>query len=208
MVTSLVNGNEHATYYPGSKQFLLKLVADRSTEKLLGGQAVGAGDACKRIDVLATALSFGATLDEVANLDLAYAPPYNSAIDPVHHGVNTIRNKQSGLARSLTPVELKSKLKKNDDFVLLDVRSPAEWKEKRIEARQAKHIELDKLREKLDDLPRNKEIVTLCHSSVRAYQAERILEGAGFEDVKFMDGSLVGWPYETSKPEKRKAATG
>ncbi len=204
IVTSLVLGQEHATYYPGAKQFLLKLIADKATNKFLGGQAVGAGDVGKRIDVLATALSFGANSDDIANLDLAYAPPYNSAFDPVHHGANTIRNKQSGLARSLVPSEVKNKLEREEDFVLLDVRSPAEWKEKRIESQQSTFMKLDELREKQNLLPKDKEIVTICHSSVRAYQAERILEGEGFSDVKFMDGSLVAWPYDTSKTKKIK----
>jgi len=201
VATSLVLGNEHAAYYPGSKQFLLKLIADKNGGRVLGGQMVGLGDVSKRLDVLATALSFGATVNDLANLDLAYAPPYNAALDPLHHAANTLRNKQSNLAKALTPGEVKTKLERGDDFILLDVRSQAEWKEERIETRQSTLIPLDKLRERLVDLPRDKEIITLCHSSVRAYQAQRILEGAGFTKVKFMDGSLVAWPYQTSKAE-------
>ena len=196
-VISLVPGYEHATYYPGSQEIMVKLIAEKSSGRLLGGQVVGPGDTSKRIDVLATALTFGATVNDLANLDLAYAPPYNSAMDPVHSAANVIRNKQSGHARALTPAEVKKKLENGDDFILLDVRSPAEWKARRIEARQVRLLPLPELRKRLNELPRDAEIVTMCRSSVRAYQAQRILEGAGFSNVKFMDGSIAGWSYDT-----------
>lgn len=202
VVTSLVPGYEHATYYPKGKEILVKLVAEKSSGKLLGGQVVGPGDTAKRIDVLATALSFSATVDDLANTDLAYAPPYNSALDPLHNAANVIRNKQSGLARALTPMEVERKLKSGDDFILLDVRSPGEWASYRIEAPQARLLPLRELRHKLDKLPRDAEIVIFCQTSVRAYQAQRILDGAGFKDVKFMDGSIASWPYELSAERK------
>lgn len=195
VVTSLVPSFEHATYYPGSKEILVKLLAEKSTGRLLGGQVAGPGETAKRIDVLATALNFGANVDDLANLDLAYAPPYNSALDPLHNAANVIRNKQSGLAKALTPINVKNKLDNQEDFVFLDVRSPLEWKECRIEAPQARLIPLGKLRANLKSLPEDAEIVIFCRSSVRAYQAQRILEGAGFKNVKFMDGSIAAWPY-------------
>jgi NADPH-dependent 2,4-dienoyl-CoA reductase/sulfur reductase-like enzyme/rhodanese-related sulfurtransferase len=203
VVTSLVPSYEHATYYPKGREILVKLVADRASGKLLGGQVAGPGDADKRVDVLATALTFGATVDNLANIDLAYAPPFNSALDPLHNAANVIRNKRSGHARALSPVEVEKKLESGEDFILLDVRSPGEWYTNRIETPQTRLIPLRELRQKLDKLPRDAEIVTYCHTSVRAYQAQRILEGAGFKDVKFMDGSIASWPYEIS--EERKA---
>jgi len=205
VVTSLVPGYEHATYYPKGKEILVKLVAEKSNGKLLGGQVVGPGETAKRIDVLATALSFSATVDDLANTDLAYAPPYNSALDPLHNAANVIRNKQSGLARALNPMEVESKLKRGDDFIFLDVRSPGEWAAYRIEAPQARLLPLSELRQNLDKLPGDAEIVIFCHTSVRAYQAQRILDGAGFKDVKFMDGSIASWPYELSTERKTPA---
>ena len=175
-------------------------MAEKSTGRLLGGQAVGTGDTSKRIDVLATALACRATVADLARLDLAYAPPYNSAMDPVHNAANVIRNKQDGYARALTPAQVRQKLEAGEDFILLDVRSPAEWHAQRFEAPQAKLVPLPELRRRLDELPRDKEIVTFCRTSIRAYQAQRILDGAGFKNVKFMDGSLAGWPYELEAP--------
>jgi NADPH-dependent 2,4-dienoyl-CoA reductase/sulfur reductase-like enzyme/rhodanese-related sulfurtransferase len=197
-IICLTGGTEHAGYYPGSRDFVVKLVADSENNKVLGGQFVGPGDVSKRLDVLVTAISFGATVDDLANLDLAYAPPYNGAIDPVQHAANTIRNKQVNLARGISPMEVKAKLDRDDDFILLDVRSPIEWRGFHIEAKQSQLIPLDKLREKMGDLPRDKEIVILCHTSVRAYIAQRILDGGDFKNVKFMDGSLIAWPYQTT----------
>jgi len=196
VVTAIVPGYEHATYYPKSKEVLVKLIAEKATGRLLGGQVVGPGEAAKRVDVLATALTFGATVNDLANLDLAYAPPYNSALDPLHHAANVIRNKQSGHARALTAMEVKSKIDRGDDFILLDLRSPQEWADHRLEAVQVKLLPINELRARLDELPGNAEIVTFCRSSIRAYQAQRILDGAGYKSVVFMDGSIAGWPYE------------
>jgi len=203
--TCLVPGLEYASYYPNGKEILVKLVVESSTGRLLGGQVVGLGETAKRIDVLATALTFGATVDELANLDLAYAPPYNSAVDPLHDAANVIRNKHAGYAKTLTPMEINNKIKQGDDFVFLDVRSSSEWESNRIEAPQVRLIPLNELRKSLDVLPKEMEIVTFCQTSRRAYQAQRILDGAGFKNVKFMDGSIDAWPYEISSNEPRAA---
>ena len=197
ILISLVPSYEYATYYPNGKEILVKLVAEKSNGRLLGGQVVGPGDTAKRTDVLATALTFGATVDDLANLDLAYAPPYNSAMDPSHNAANIIRNKQSGYAKTITPMEVKNRLENGDNFVLLDVRSPGEWDTCRIEAKQAKMLPLRELRKRLGELSKDEEIVILCRTGVRAYQAQRILDGAGFRNVKFMDGSIDAWPYDT-----------
>jgi NADPH-dependent 2,4-dienoyl-CoA reductase/sulfur reductase-like enzyme/rhodanese-related sulfurtransferase len=205
VITCLIPGQDHAKYYPGFKEIIIKLIAKKNSGKLLGGQVIGPGEVAKRIDVLATALSFGATVDDMSNIDLAYAPPYNSAMDPLHNAANVIRNKRSGLAESLTPIEVEDKIKSGQKFILLDVRSESEWQNNRINAPQAKLMPLDKLRQNMDTLPKEMEIVTLCQSSIRAYQAQRILKGAGFSNVKFMDGSISIWPYEsTGQPDKRK----
>jgi len=193
---SLIPGNEHATYYPGNREFLLKLVAEKSTGRLLGGQVVGPGEGAKRIDVLATAISLGATVEDLSGLDLAYAPPFNSAMDPVHNAANVARNKQSGMAVSLTPRQVREKIDNGEDFVLLDVRNQDEWDAVRIEAKQARLLPLPELRRRLGELSVDDEIVILCKTSIRAYQAQRILLGAGFRNVTFMDGSINGWPYE------------
>ncbi len=201
VITALVPSFDHATYYPGARDIMVKLVAEKSSGRLLGGQVIGTGDVSKRIDVLATALTLGADVDVLANIDLSYAPPYNSAMDPLHHAANVIRNKQSGYARALTPKEVKGKMDRGEKFVLLDVRSNAEWRAQRIEAPQVKLLPLPELRKRLGELSREDEIIIMCRTSIRAYQAQRILDGAGFKNVKFMDGSISAWPYDTSRSQ-------
>lgn len=196
IVTSLVPNTDHATYYPDAKNILVKLITEKPSGRLLGGQIVGVGDVAKRTDVLATAITLGAKIEDLANLDLGYAPPYNSAMDPLHQAANVIRNKRDGYARSLTSQEVKNKLDKNEKFVLLDVRSQSEWDAKHIDAPQVKLIPLSELRQRLSELAKDDEIVTLCRTSVRAYIAQRILDGAGFKNVCFMDGSLSAWPFK------------
>jgi rhodanese-related sulfurtransferase len=172
------------------------MVADAKTRKVLGVQVVGPGEAAKRVDVIATALSFGATLEDVANLDLGYAPPYSGALDNIIHAANILRNKLDGVARTLSPLEVKEKMDAGETFVLLDVRGPAEYEAMRIEDERVRLIPLGKLRASLGDLPQDAEIIPFCKISLRGYEAQCILEGAGYKNVRFMDGGVVGWPYE------------
>jgi NADPH-dependent 2,4-dienoyl-CoA reductase/sulfur reductase-like enzyme/rhodanese-related sulfurtransferase len=196
VITSLVPGPEYANYYPGGKQILVKLVTEKTSEKILGVQVAGPGEVAKRIDVIATLLTCGGRLEDLANLDLSYAPPYNSAMDLLHNAANVIRNKKSGQAKTLTPMELIAKLDNNDDFVLLDVRNEEEWKMVHFDVHQAQLLPLPELRKRLGELSPDDEIVIFCHTSVRAYQAQRLLEGAGYRNVKFLEGSLSTWPYD------------
>ncbi len=187
---------------PGFKDVVLKLIADRKTGKVLGGQGTGKGELAKRIDVLATAITFGATVENLADLDLAYAPQFNTPMDILHGAANTIRNKMDGLADSVTPVELKAKLDCSDDFLLLDVRGPKEWEAWRIDCQQGKLVPQNVLTSKLDELPKDKKIVTTCRGGTRAYQAARMLKCAGFDRVEFLEGSMIAWPYEAFGGEK------
>jgi rhodanese-related sulfurtransferase len=174
---------------------VLKLIADPNSGKVLGMQAVGTGDVAKRVDVMATLLSFGGTVRDLTELDLAYAPPYSSAVDILQHAANVIDNKISGVAHSITPTEVKKKIDAGEDFVLLDVRGPKEVEVMSLKNPRVVNIPLGKLRERVGELPRDAEIITFCKVSLRGYEAQRILDGEGFTNVKFMDGGLVGWPY-------------
>lgn len=194
-LTALVPGPDRAHYYPTAATLLVKLVADAASGRLLGAQALGPGDAVKRIDVLATALTFGATIDHLPDLDLGYAPPYSSAVDPLAHAANVLRNKRDGLAKALTPQELKAKLDTNAPVVLLDVRTPPERDQGQLRDPRVVWIPLGQLRNRLAELPRDREIVCFCKVSQRGYEAQRVLDGEGFANAKFLDGGLVAWPY-------------
>ena len=195
VVVALNPTTDKAHFYPTHARTFLKMIADRETGRVLGLQAVGPGEGIKRIDVVATALQFRATVDDIAALDLGYAPPYAGAVDLVAHTANIIRNKICGIAASVTPAEVKAKLDRGEDFVWLDVRSPAEFEADHIDDPRVKLIPLGNLRKRLDELPKDKEIVVFCQISLRAYEAHRILRAASLH-AKFMDGGIVAWPYE------------
>lgn len=191
--TVLSPSHDKAHFFPGAKPIVLKLVAERNSGRILGLQAVGEGKVDKRLDAAATAITFGATAEQVAQLDLAYAPPYSAAMDNLIVAADILKNKLAGHARGISAHEVKRMLDDGDDFILLDVRSPAEFGEVCIKG--AKLIPLGILREKLHELPKDKEIITYCKISLRGYEAQKILDAAGFENTKFLDGGILAWPY-------------
>ena len=193
-VSILAPGPDRVHHYPGASPIVIRLVADRGSRRLLGGQIVGPGDVAKRIDTLVAAISMGASVDQLANFDLAYAPPFASAMDPLIQAANTLRNKLDGLAVSLDPLEVIDLRQRKRDFLFLDVRSPGEHREIRIPG--ARLMPLGSLREKLAELPKDKLIVPFCKLSLRGYEAQCILSAAGFTNVRFMEGGILGWPAE------------
>ncbi|GAB6156884.1 FAD-dependent oxidoreductase [Desulfotomaculum varum] len=183
-------------YHPSSNKILLKMIADKKSRRLLGIQGIGKGEVAKRIDVAATMIYYGGTLDDLLNIDLGYSPPYNTPIDPMVHTGMALKNKLEGVALTYTPAEVKEKLDRGDDFILLDVRTAPQFNMRHIEDPRIQQLALGELRQKLDQVPRDKEIVTVCVMGSRAYEASRILQGAGFTNVKFMEAGMEGWPYD------------
>ena len=194
-ITVLNPAPDRAHYHPEAKLIIIKLIVDKKTRKILGAQIVGPGDVAKRIEVVITSITNKATIDDMANYDLAYAPPFSPAIDNILVTAHIAQNKLDGITKSISPIEVKNKIDKNEDFTLLDVRSPQEFEQMRIDDPRVKLIPLGKLRESLHELDKNKEIITFCKLSLRGYEAQRILEGAGFKNVKFLDGGVICWPY-------------
>jgi len=196
-VAIIVPANDKAHYYPGSKRTIIKLIAEKDRGLLLGAEIVGDGVIDKRIDVVASALTGSTTIEQLSKYDLSYAPPYSSPMDPVITAANVLRNKLEGETNSISSIETKEKIDRNDDFILLDVRTKPEYDSEYIEG--CLHIPLNELRSKMDRLDKSKEIVTYCNVGLRAAHAHRILQNAGFEDTKFMEGSMVAWAYKTKK---------
>lgn len=194
-VTVITPQSDYSGYIPGAKQTIIKLITDKETCRVLGCQVVGEGDGIKRIDVAATAIKFGSNVKGLADIDLGYAPAYSTAIDALAHAANTARNKIHGLAHGIDPIEMKEKLDRADDFLLLDVRRRNEVSRIRFKDKRALNIPIDELRDRFNELPRDKEIVISCAVGLRAYNGERILRGAGFENVRYLDGSIKAWPY-------------
>ncbi|MFZ5644048.1 MAG: FAD-dependent oxidoreductase [Bacillota bacterium] len=196
-VKTVINSALDRTHYhPSHGLVIMKMIVDENSRRILGAQAIGPGDVSKRIDVVATAIHFGATIDDMAEVDLGYAPPFSTPIDLAHHTANIVRNKIEGIAPSLTAEELKAKLDSGEDFLIVDVRTPQQFAPKHIEDDRVMQVTLGDIRERITELPRDKEIVLLCAMGVRSYEALRILHGAGFKDLKYMEGGLQAWPYE------------
>lgn len=193
--TVIVSGADHAHFYPGSGSVIVKLIVHIPTRRILGAQLVGEGDVNKRLDTLVAAVTMQATVDQLAEFDLAYAPPYNTAMDVLHHAANTMRNKLAGIAKTYTPTELRGQLANGNGVLILDVRTPEEAKERPAPYKGAAHIPLGNLRASLDALPAEKTIIPFCQVSMRAWEAQRILESRGFMNVRFLEGGLAAWPY-------------
>jgi NADPH-dependent 2,4-dienoyl-CoA reductase/sulfur reductase-like enzyme/rhodanese-related sulfurtransferase len=194
VTTVLVPESDQPHYMPTAKLLIIKLVVDTGTRKLLGAQAVGPGAGDKRMDVAAMAITAGMTVDQLSKVDLCYAPPYSPALDNIITAANVARNKLDGQFVGITPMEVKARLDAKEDFVLLDVRSPAEHQQEHLAGSTL--IPLGALRSRLGELPKEKEIVAFCKVSLRGYEAAKILQGAGFKRVRVMDGGLAVWPFE------------
>ncbi|MBU4055406.1 MAG: FAD-dependent oxidoreductase [Proteobacteria bacterium] len=195
-ITVLNPAPDKPHFIPGAKLIILKFIVDKKTGKLLGAQMVGPGDVAKRMEIAVTHMTSGSRVTEIGHYDLAYAPPFSPAMDNIITTANIAENKLHGIASAYTPYEVKQKLENGDDFILLDVRSPEEFEQLGIADDRVKLIPLGQLRKRLEELPRDKEIVTFCKISLRGYEAERILAGEGYKNVKFLDGGIACWPFE------------
>ena len=194
--TAVWAGPDKPHYVSGSNPLVIKMVASRGSRQLLGVQIVGTGDVSKRLDVAAAALFFRGTVDQVANIDLGYAPPYSTPIDPIAAAAHLMANKLNGLARGISPIEARRRIDEKDGPVLLDVRTPGEYQAIRFPYENVVHIPLGALRERMRDLPRDRDILAFCKVSMRGYEAQLILNAAGFDRVWFIEGGIAAWPFE------------
>lgn len=191
-----IQGKSHAGYYPNAGTIVLKLLFNPNTGKIFGAQAVGEDGVDKRIDILATAIKAGLTINDLPELEFAYAPPFGSAKDPVNMAGYAALNLMEGLSDSVQWYELEDK--QRDGHLLLDVRNEVELVNNgRLKG--AMNIPLDNLRERISEVPKDQPIIVSCHSGLRSYLAERILKQNGYE-VKNLDGAFA--LYSTVKPEK------
>jgi rhodanese-related sulfurtransferase len=190
----LLSPPSHATYYPGSNVIRMKVLFESGTGRILGAQAVGKDGVEKRIDVIATGIHARMTGHDLAELDLAYAPPFSSAKDPVNMAGFMISNIVDGLVEQ---VHWDRALNLQEGEVLLDVRTPAERGKGCISG--TLHIPVDELRSRLGELPKEKRILVHCQSGVRSYIACRILTQHGFDCANVAGG----WAFYVSVYQSR-----
>ena len=175
----------HAGYYPGGKVMTMKVVFEKETYRLLGAQIVGYEGVDKRIDVLATAIRAGLKATQLKELELAYAPPYSSAKDPVNMAGFMIENIANGVLKQWH-LEDVDKLPRDGSVTLLDTRTVGEYAGGHIDG--FTNIPVDQLRERLGELDKSKPVYVICQSGLRSYIACRILSGYGFECYNFSGG--------------------
>ena len=183
--TVILSPMSHAGYYPGGKVMTIKVVFEKETYRLLGAQIVGYEGVDKRIDVLATAIRAGLKATELKDLDLAYAPPYSSAKDPVNMAGFMIENIANGILKQWHLADV-DKLPRGGSVTLLDTRTVREYANGHIEG--FFNIPVDELRERLNELDKSKPVYVICQSGLRSYIACRILSGNGFECYNFSGG--------------------
>ncbi|WP_066304915.1 FAD-dependent oxidoreductase [Bacillus sp. FJAT-29814] len=185
-----IHPSSHAGYYPGAAPISLKLIFNKESGKIFGAQAVGSDGADKRMDVIATAIKGGLTVEDLTNLELSYAPPYSSAKDPVNMAGYVATNIIEGELEAVQWYEIDGIVA--DGGLLIDVREPMEREFGFIEG--SINIPLNDLRNILSKLPKDQTIYVSCQVGLRGYLASRILKNNGFK-VKNVDG---GWKTYSS----------
>lgn len=186
---------DHASYYPNASDIVLKLIFNQKTGAIYGAQAVGQKGVDKRIDILATAIKAGLTVDDLPELEFTYAPPFGSAKDPVNMAGYAALNIMEGISENVQWYALSDELAKGK--LLLDVRTREEVS--RGHFVNSVNIPLDELRDRLAELDTNQEYIISCHSGLRSYIGERILKQNGFK-IQNLDGAY--FLYSTVKPEE------
>jgi len=175
----------HATYYPGAAQMSIKALWDKKTLKIIGAQIVGFDGVDKRMDVLATAIRFGAKITDLTTLELCYAPPFSSAKDPVNMLGFVAENIVSGKLKQFFWHDVEN-LPRDGSVFLLDTRTPFEVMQGKIDG--FVNIPLDSLRQRINEIPKDRPIYVHCHSGLRSYLACRILTGNGYNCYNLAGG--------------------
>lgn len=191
-----IYAGSHASYYPGAVNMSIKALWDKKTLKILGAQIVGFDGVDKRMDVLATAIRFGAKIIDLAELELCYAPPFGSAKDPVNMLGFVGENIVSGRIKQFFWNDVE-KLPRDGSVTLLDVRTATEVQCGKIDG--FINIPLDSLREHISEIPKDKPVYVHCHSGLRSYIACCMLQGNGYECFNLAGGWRL---YESAINEK------
>lgn len=192
--TMLVPATDKAHYYPGNKPIITKLIADKNTHKILGAQVVGTGVVDKPIDIIATAISFGAKVEDLTKLDLAYAPPFSMAMSSTILAANVMLNKMAGRVDTITANELKEKMS-NNLANIVDVREEVEFFISAIPG--STNIPMAELAKRHAEIDKNKEtVILICKVGKRAFMSYLQLKQLGFTNIKILEGGMNAYPYE------------
>lgn len=181
-VSVLTVVDDKAHYMPGAGNFIIKLVADRASRRILGVQALGKGEVDKVVDICVAAIAMKATADDMSDMDFAYAPPFSTAIHPLAHTVNVLMNKMDGALDSFTPAEFEEG--KAEGYRIIDASpSPA------IEG--APYVDLTKVRGEAEGLGKDEPLLLVCAKGKRAYLTQNLLKYYGYTNTKVLEGGLL-----------------
>ncbi len=196
----VVNASPDKPGFMDGKLLITKLLAEKSSGKILGAQCLGPGDVSKQLAIWATAIKGGLTVDNMVNADLPYAPPFSLAIDHSIASAHILQNKMHGIFEGISSIELKEKLDNKEDLFLLDARGADEYEQTRLGIGETL-IPIGLLRKRLNELPedKNKEIIAFCKISLRGYEAAVLLKAYGYTNVKVLEGGIMAWPFEKEK---------
>jgi NADPH-dependent 2,4-dienoyl-CoA reductase/sulfur reductase-like enzyme/rhodanese-related sulfurtransferase len=189
--TALVPANDRAHYYPGYREIITKLIVDKASHKILGAQVVGEGVVDKPIDIIATAITFGAKVQDLEKLDLAYAPPFSMAMASTILAANVLVNKLTGRVKGIGPIEMKNRA---HELQVIDVRDEASFMIGTIPG--AVNIPSGELYMRASELDKDKETVLVCKIGKNAYLAYLKLKELGFEQVRILEGGMNAYPFE------------
>ncbi|MBC8630850.1 FAD-dependent oxidoreductase [[Eubacterium] tenue] len=173
--------DDKAHYYPDSKMIIIKIIADKNSKRVLGAQIFGEGNVDKQIDIVATAITFNATIGDLQNLDLAYAPPFSTAIHPLGHVANVLLNKIDGAVKI---VRYNDFVENQEDYKLADVN-------KKPQLEGIPFIDLATLNGKLDEFEYDDKILLVCARGKRAYLAYNRMKHFGYKDLQILEGGLA-----------------
>lgn len=182
--------DDKAHYYPGAGSFIIKLTADKATRKLLGVQVLGSGAVDKVTDIGVTAISLGATVDQLAAMDFAYAPPFSTAIHPFAHSINILMNKMDGTLDSFTPVEFTDGAA--DDYQIIDCALAPTLNGK-------KYLDLTSINGEVDGLGKEDKLLLVCAKGKRAYLTQNRLKYYGYTNTKVLEGGMTFTEIETDE---------
>ncbi|RKL64334.1 dehydrogenase [Thermoanaerobacteraceae bacterium SP2] len=193
IITVIVPAHDRAHYYPGAKNIITKLIVDKATHRLLGAQIIGEGVVDKPIDIAATVITLRGTVEDMAKLDLAYAPPFSSAMSSTIVAANVARNKLLGKLEGISPLELKDRLS-DPGLQIIDVREEAEYLVGAIPG--SKNIPLKEIKKRAGEIDKQRETVVVCKLGLRAYLAYITLKHLGVKNLRILDGGVTAWPFE------------
>jgi NADPH-dependent 2,4-dienoyl-CoA reductase/sulfur reductase-like enzyme/rhodanese-related sulfurtransferase len=195
-----MNASPDKPQFMGGLLLVTKLVAERSTGRILGAQCIGPGDVSKQIAIWATAIMGKLTVGDMVNADLPYAPPFSLAVDHTIATAHVMQNKMAGRFEGISTVDVKKIVDQGGKIFLLDVRGPEEFEAMRLGVGETL-IPLGSLRKRLSELPADKDalIVCYCKISLRGYEAALILQARGWRNVKVMEGGIMAWPFSRER---------